>query len=232
MPAILVGGDREHARLLRESAIIIGANRVEQKSSVFDKLLENHGSIRFTPKSEEDGRMSHRSRSIAVVLSAVIFSVVLFNLAFAEMSCVELKYGNPNYRENMDELAKRAGLPDNYWSRYHESVVSALCSGDTKDIDNLIDNGYVKAKEVEGIAKVLGKTYKTKQRSQTGQSYGYSKEKFMEMGACSACADNIAQYYTKKPDSTCGKLAKQALEGNPEAMKKIAGYPDYCVWKY
>lgn len=176
--------------------------------------------------------MSYSSRSSVVVLSAIILSLVLINLAFAEISCVDLKYGKPNYHENMDELAKRAGLPDNYWNRYHESVVSALCSGDTKEVDNLLDNGYVKTKEVQGIAKVLGKTYKTKQRSETGKSYGYSKEKFLEMGACSACADNIAQYYTKKPNSTCGKLAKQALEGNPDAIKKLAQFPDYCIWKY
>ncbi|SPF42602.1 conserved exported hypothetical protein [Syntrophobacter sp. SbD1] len=176
--------------------------------------------------------MSNLSRRSAVFLSAIIFSLVLINLAFAEMSCVDLKYGNPNYHEKMDELAKRAGLPDSYWSRYHESVVSALCSGDTKEVNNLIDNGYVKAIEVQGIAKVLGKTYKTKQRSETGKRYGYSKEKFMEMGACSACADNITQYYTKKPGSPCGKLAKQALEGNPDAIRKLVAYPDYCVWKY
>jgi hypothetical protein len=176
--------------------------------------------------------MSYCSRSSAVVLSAIIFSLVSINLAFAEMSCVDLKYGSPNYHERMDELAKRAGLHDNYWSRYHESVVSALCSGDTKEVDSLIDNGYVKTIEVQGIAKVLGKTYKTKQRSEIGKSYGYSKEKFLEMGACGACADNIAQYYTKKPNSPCGKLAKQALEGNPDAIKKLVANPDYCVWKY
>ena len=55
----------------------------------------------------------------------------------------------------------------------------------------------------EDIAKVLGKTYRAKQRSETGKSYAHSKEKFLEMGACNACADNIAQYYTKKPDSPC-----------------------------
>src|SRR5208337_5135595 len=99
--------------------------------------------------------MSCHSRSIAVVFATIIFSFVLVNLAFAQMSCADLKHGKPNYHEKMDELAKRAGLPDNYWSRYHESVVSALCSGDTKEVDNLIDNGYVKIKEVQGIARVL-----------------------------------------------------------------------------
>jgi len=160
--------------------------------------------------------------------------MILINSTFAGgIQCSDVKYGNPNYHENMEKLAKGAGLPDNYYSRYHEDVVSRLCSGDTKEINKLIDNGYVKSKEVEAIAKVLGKTYKSKdKRSETGTSYGYSKEKFLSMGLCNACADNVAQYYTKKPDSPCGKLAKQALEGNPDAISKLVKYPDYCIWKY
>ena len=176
--------------------------------------------------------MTYRSRSIAVAFATIILSFVSANSAFAQISCRDVKYGNPNYHEKMDELAKRAGLPDDYWSRYHESVVSDLCGGDIKGVDKLIENGSVKLKEAQAIAKVLGKTYKPKQRSETGKSYGYSKEKFLEMGACSACADNIAQYYTKKPDSPCGKLAKQALEGNPDAIKKLVAFPDYCTWQY
>jgi hypothetical protein len=148
------------------------------------------------------------------------------------MSCADFKYGTPKYSEKMDELAKKAGLPDNYWSRYHESVVSDFCSGNVQDVDKLVNNGFVKPQEAQRIANVLGKQYKPKERSEIGKSYGYSKEKFLEMGACSACADNIAQYYTRKPESPCGKLAKSALEGNPDAIKKLIEFPDYCQWKY
>lgn len=176
--------------------------------------------------------MSYLTKSIAVVFATIILSLVSVNPALAQVSCRDVKYGNPNYHEMMDELAKRAGLPDNYWSRYHESVVSDLCSGNIEDVDKLIDNGFVKLQEAQGIAEVLGKTYKPKQRSETGKSYEYSKEKFLEMGACGACADNIAQYFTKKPNSPCGKLAKQALEGNPDAINKLVAFPDYCEWKY
>jgi len=176
--------------------------------------------------------MSYRSRCIAVVLVSVLFSFVSINSVVAQMSCNDLEYGKPTYHEKMDELAKRAGLPDSYWSRYHESVVSALCSGDTREVDNLVDNGYVKAIEAQAIGKVLNKPYKSKVRSEIGKSYGYSKNKFIEMGSCSACADNIAQYYTKKPNSPCGILAKRALEGNPDAVKKLVEFPDYCQWKY
>ena len=176
--------------------------------------------------------MPHQNEIVAVAFATILLSLVSANKAFAQISCSDLKYGNPNYHEKMDELAERTGLPDNYWSRYHESVVSDLCSGDIKDIDKLIDNGFVKPQEVQGIARVLGKTYEPKQRSDTGKSYGYSKKRILEMGACSACADNIAQYFSKKPNSPCGQLAKQALGGNPDAIKKLVAFPDYCQWTY
>jgi hypothetical protein len=176
--------------------------------------------------------MLHRKEIIIAAFATVLIILVLTNWAFAQISCIDVKYGNPNYHDKMDELAERAGLPDNYWNRYHEDVVRDFCSGDIKDIDNLVNNGSVKPQEVQGIAKVLGKTYKPKQRSDTGKSYGYSKKRFSDMGACSACADNIAQYYSQKPNSPCGKLAKQALEGNSDAIKKLVEFPDYCKWTY
>ena len=172
------------------------------------------------------------SGNIAAVFATIILSLVVANSAPTQISCSDVKYGNQNYHEQMDELAKQAGLPDNYWSRYHESIVSDLCSGNTRDIDKIIDSGFVKPEEVQGIAKVLGKTYIPKQRSEAEKIYGYSREKFLEMGVCGACADNIAQYYTKNPDSPCGKLAKQALEGNHSAISELVAFPDYCKWEY
>lgn len=45
--------------------------------------------------------------------------------------------------------------------------------------------------------------------------------RFLELGLCSACASNVAAFYIRKPNSTCGRLAKQALEGNPVAVGKL-----------
>ena len=176
--------------------------------------------------------MLNNSKYFSIFLVFVLLDFVIIMPVFAQMSCSDIKYGNSKYHDKMDELAKRSGLPDNYWSRYHEDVVSSLCSGNIKEVDSLVDNGYVKSNEAQAIAKVLGKTYKPKVRSEEGKSYGYSKQRFIEMGACSACADNIAQHYTKTPNSRCGKLAKQALEGNPDAVKALVEFPDYCQWKY
>ncbi|MEW9570164.1 hypothetical protein ABQJ54_00185 [Rhodanobacter sp. Si-c] len=142
--------------------------------------------------------------------------------------CKDIQYDNPNYSSNMDKLATLARLPNNYYSRYDEDVVGYLCKGDTKSIQGEVDDGYVKQSEVDGIKEALG----LDDRSEMGMSYGYSRQKFSSMGLCEACADNVAQYYTKKPDSECGRLAKQALEGNPKAINTLQSFPDYCIWKY
>lgn len=176
--------------------------------------------------------MSRRNTTVALILVMIVASLVPADSAFAGLSCRDVHRDNPNYHDNMDTLAERAKLPDSYWNRYHEDVVRALCSGNAKDIDGLVDAGFMKPGEAQTIAKSLGKTYQPKKRSEAGKRYGDSRKNFVEMGACSACADNIAQHYTKKPNSPCGRLAMQALEGNPEAIKKLVAFPDYCQWTY
>lgn len=158
----------------------------------------------------------------------IILLILMSFTANAGVKCSDVKYGTENYHEKMEELAKLARLPDDYYNRYHEDVVSYLCEGNIKEIESLIDNGFVKSSEVEAIKEALSKN----KRSEIGQSYGDSREKFSEMGLCSACADNVAQYYTKKPKSQCGKLAKQALEGNSNAVSELQSFPSYCEWKY
>ncbi len=178
-------------------------------------------------------RKDYRALQHLVVIAATtILGLFLANSAFAQIACREIKFSNPNYHEMMDQLAEQAGLPSNYWSRYHEAVVSDLCGGRIRSVDKLVDSGFVKPTEAQAIARVLGKSYKSKRRSENGKTYGYSKERFSEMALCNACADNVAQYYTKKPESRCGRLAKQAIEGNPAAIEKLLAFPDYCKYKY
>lgn len=161
------------------------------------------------------------------LLLVLLFGFFPFS-ANAGVKCSDVKYGNENYHEKMEELAKLARLPDGYYNRYHEDVVSDLCKGNAKGIKSSIDNGFIKKSEVEAIKETLG----IDNRPDTGKSYGYSRQKFQDMGLCSACADNVAQHYTKKSSSKCGKLAKQALEGNPNAIEELQSFPDYCTWKY
>jgi hypothetical protein len=45
--------------------------------------------------------------------------------------------------------------------------------------------------------------------------------RFLELGVCPPCAGNAAWFYVNKPQSTCGILARQALEGTPGALEKL-----------
>jgi hypothetical protein len=56
--------------------------------------------------------------------------------------------------------------------------------------------------------------------------------RFLELGLCSACADNVTQYYINQPNSPCAKLARNALEGNPDALRVLRSDPPYCRWQY
>lgn len=174
------------------------------------------------------------TKSLCFALAMVLAPLV----AYAGVECSDVVYGSENYSDKMEELATIAKLPDNYYTRYHEDAVKDICSGNAGEIQDLIDSGYVKASEVEAIMKALGKSTPGLKkavkapRSEEGKSYSAARKKFSDMGLCSACADNVAQYYTKKPDSPCGKLAKQALEGNPKAVEKLKTFPSYCEWQY
>jgi len=48
------------------------------------------------------------------------------------------------------------------------------------------------------------------------------------MGACGACADNIAQYYAKKPRFSLWQTCKASSGRKPEAIKELVAFPDYC----
>jgi hypothetical protein len=130
----------------------------------------------------------------------------------------------------MEKLAKLANLPNGYYSRYDENIVGYLCKGDVESVQEEYNQGFATKAEIDGIAKALGMTQASSlhKRSDIGMSYGYSRKKFSDMGLCEACADNAAVYYTEKPASRCGKLAKQALEGNPAAIRTLQSFPDYC----
>jgi hypothetical protein len=53
--------------------------------------------------------------------------------------------------------------------------------------------------------------------------------RLLELGLCSACASNVAYLYVNQPASRCAKLAKQALEGNPQALAALQEMPDFCT---
>jgi hypothetical protein len=158
--------------------------------------------------------------------------LALPSLVQAQVACQDVRYGASAYHARMDELARIARLPNQRWNRYHEAAVKNICEGRPLENRGLIDQGYVTASDVQGLMRNLDLFRANEPRSEIGQSYGYSRKKFGDMGLCSACADNVAQWYTRQPESRCGKLARQALEGNPQAERLLTSFPDYCIWKY
>lgn len=53
-----------------------------------------------------------------------------------------------------------------------------------------------------------------------------------DIGIGLAIADNAAEYYIKKPESKCGLLTKQVLEGNKEAFNELSSGQKYCNWDW
>jgi hypothetical protein len=156
-----------------------------------------------------------------ITIFFILTTVLLSCYAYAEMNCDEVVYGKPNYMENMGKLATEAKLPDSYYSKYHQEVVKLLCSGDLNKINQLIDYGHVKAKEVEAIAAVLGKQYKASPRSEAGKLYEKTYLKLLEFGVPKLCASNAADEYVKNTDGSVGKLVQTALTGDKDAVKVL-----------
>jgi hypothetical protein len=58
--------------------------------------------------------------------------------------------------------------------------------------------------------------------------YNDADDSFIGMGLCRACAANLATIYVGKPNSSCAKLARQALQGDAEARRTLLSDPAYC----
>ncbi len=58
------------------------------------------------------------------------------------------------------------------------------------------------------------------------------EDRLGQLGLCTACADNVAQWYVQRPQSQCGTLARRALEGDPIAAKQLQADPPLCTWHY
>ncbi|MFZ1964144.1 MAG: hypothetical protein WAU78_11890 [Roseiarcus sp.] len=54
-------------------------------------------------------------------------------------------------------------------------------------------------------------------------------DSLLKLGLCSACANNAAFLYVTTPESRCARVVKEALEGNPDAVKALnSGDNDLC----
>jgi uncharacterized protein YecT (DUF1311 family) len=142
----------------------------------------------------------------------------------SDIKCTDVKYGTESYFDKMEQLSKKAKLSsEGLFSRHDEEIVSILCeNGKAKDIDDIVNSGQVKPTDPEAIARVLGKKYKAKTHSE----FKYTKAMFIGMGLPEQYADGVAWHYTNRPNDPCGKLAKQALNGNQKAIDTITKEDD------
>jgi hypothetical protein len=175
--------------------------------------------------------LARRTADLAALCAGVLLAVSGAP-AVAGPTCSELAYANARHGESMDALARLARLPGGTWNRYHETLVAGLCEGRGDAVRALVDDGSVPTAEAERIAAVIGKPYRARPRAASGKRYAAARAQFADMGACSACADNIAQFYVKKPASQCARLAARAISGDAQAVGTLVEFPDYCAWKY
>lgn len=166
-------------------------------------------------------------QSVISKISVGIGLSMAMTFSHAAFECKDVKYGNDDYHENMEILAIEAGLTGSYFTRYHEAVVSELCGYSENDdgyIEQMIDTDYVTRSEIEGIKEVLG----LDDSSYAGRNYEHARHRLNAMGLSSAGASNSASFYAYEPNSTCGKMAKAALEGNQKAVSVLQNEPAYC----
>jgi hypothetical protein len=164
-----------------------------------------------------------------LIRNSFLFAVLASSPSVAEVQCSDIMVKGENYGEKMEELVSAAGWEGDF-DRYLEDAVYSFCDGDIKAVDSYIDKGYVEPTGFEVIARKLGKSYKAKDRSEKGKKYEYAREKFIYMGLGSGAAEITAEYYSEKPLSSCGKLAKLAIEGNADAIYELLNKypPKYC----
>jgi len=160
--------------------------------------------------------------------------------------CQYIKYGSPTYGLAMNTLFKMAGEEaygkdeSSYkhdetpaFGRDDEYAKELLCEGDLKSVQALIDRGSVDRKTFEVVAAIIESESKPsegdkfKSQSFVGKMFQNAEERFnYDLGLCSACASNAAHYIVYETDSPCGALALEALDGYPEALKKLNGNMD------
>ena len=107
----------------------------------------------------------------------------------------------------MKRLAVAANLPDAAYTRYHEAVASAMCDGDSKTVNDLVDSGYLSYGEAKAMQDVIASDRRVQlstERTAEGRRFEEAWKGLRELGLCSACAADEAGFYAKEPASRCG----------------------------
>ena len=160
-----------------------------------------------------------------------------FNLSFASDLCEAIALEDVSAIESPESIIKKGEL-DTSITQYNLPDESSrepyFCShGGYCYPTHIIKNGIRTEALRLTNCKIVGDSVEVIRSKVDSSTLRFNDvdEKLQSFGMCNACAGNATDFYLKKPKSKCGKLVKQALEGNPTAIQLLQENPDYCNWK-
>lgn len=146
----------------------------------------------------------YQSRKVIIV---VINFALAINPAHAEYWCKAIALRNTHYNDHPEIIIKK-DTEDTFTSDYGNDLCQHGGYCVKRQDFKLIDCDY-HLNPIRSKAEPIALRYSD------------VSDTLVNMGLCSLCAKNAASWYIKHPLSKTGKLVKAALEGNPEAKKKL-----------
>lgn len=133
--------------------------------------------------------------------------------------------------ESMEKLATDASY-ENGADRYFSAFVSELCTGTVEDAKQYVSNAKIPIKSAKFAAQYFGIKVEFEEPSAQSKQIENTRQELTSLGICQACAGNAAMYSVMKPNSECGSLVKNALNGDKNAIRRIDEFPAFCEWKF
>ncbi len=132
---------------------------------------------------------------------------------------------------SMDKLAVDAKY-ENGADRYFSAFVSELCTGDGNGARDYVSNSQIPVDTAQYVAQHFGIKLQFEKPSAQSTEIEKTRQRLTGLGICQACAGHAAMHAVIKPNSECGNLVKNALNGNQEAIRRIDEFPAFCEWKF
>jgi len=170
-----------------------------------------------------------------IIIVAAVLAAGLAVMAHASPKVDICKAWNNDDADHMAILSRLTHSTRDDYSRYDEDIPGAFCEGNINLVDQWIDQGYVRGRDVEAIARSMGISYKTKPRTPQGRLY----EKILDTlqyhtdargitDIYHALASNIAYEYVYKPKSQCAILIRPFLTGAVKKIPDVDALSSYC----
>ncbi len=175
----------------------------------------------------------------------LVFMMIFISYGYAADECKAIALGSVSSIENPSSVIHKGERMESI-SQYNEKDgVSVFCAHGGYCFPRYVS---VKGKKVEVLRLINCKIGKKRSDGDGGYSYELIPDRtkmspkeslfndiediLLDMGLCSACADNAARYYIEKPSSACATLVRAALGGNYRAKKALIQFPSYCNYRY